>query len=133
MKYGEVLRSAWNTIWKHKVLWIFGILASLAAGKGNNPGNGPQYQFDSNDTGSGFPFNPDFGVAVERWFEQNLWLIPLFILAVVVLVLILIVLGTYGRIGLTRGAWLVDKGQTSLSFGELFAASSPYFWRVILL
>jgi hypothetical protein len=26
--FGEVLSSAWKTIWKHKVLWSFGILAS---------------------------------------------------------------------------------------------------------
>jgi hypothetical protein len=26
--FGEVLTRAWQIIWKHKVLWVFGILAS---------------------------------------------------------------------------------------------------------
>ncbi len=30
--FGEVLSRAWQIIWKHKVLWIFGILASCSQG-----------------------------------------------------------------------------------------------------
>ena len=35
--FGEVLTRAWQIIWKHKVLWIFGILASCARGGGGGP------------------------------------------------------------------------------------------------
>lgn len=31
MDYGEVLSKAWKIIWKHKILWLFGILASCGA------------------------------------------------------------------------------------------------------
>jgi len=31
MDYGNVLSRAWQIIWKHKVLWIFGILAAATA------------------------------------------------------------------------------------------------------
>ena len=32
MDIGSVLSRAWQIIWKHKVLWIFGILAGCANG-----------------------------------------------------------------------------------------------------
>ena len=34
MDYGEVLSRAWRIIWKHKVLWIFGIMAGCTSGSG---------------------------------------------------------------------------------------------------
>ena len=38
MEIGEVLSRAWQIIWKHKVLWIFGILASCSSSNfGSNP------------------------------------------------------------------------------------------------
>ncbi|GEM_PF-5728360 len=38
---GEVLTTSWKTIWKHKVLWVFGILASFArGGRGSSAGGG---------------------------------------------------------------------------------------------
>jgi len=130
MQYGEVLSKAWKIIWKYKVLWIFGILASLGTGGGGGGGGGSSYS--SNDN-SNFPQFDQYANQVENWVTQNWWVIGLIILAVVLLVLVMIVLSTFGRIGLARGAWLADEGKASLSFGELFAVSSPYFWRVILL
>ena len=38
--FGEVLTRAWQNIWKHKVLWIFGILASCARRGGGGSGGG---------------------------------------------------------------------------------------------
>ncbi|MBN1371657.1 MAG: hypothetical protein JW987_06925 [Anaerolineaceae bacterium] len=131
MQYGEVLSKAWKIIWKHKVLWIFGILASLGTGGGGGGGGGGGSGYSGgNET---FPQFEQFANQVENWVSQNWWVIGVIIMAVVLLVLVMIVLSTFGRIGLARGAWQVDEGKTSLSFGELFAASSPYFWRVILL
>jgi hypothetical protein len=39
-------------------------------------------------------------------------------------------LGMMGRIGLIRGVVQADKGAENLSFGELWAESMPFFWRV---
>ncbi len=49
--FGEVLTRAWKTIWKHKVLWIFGILASCARGGGSSNGGGgsSSYQTSSGE------------------------------------------------------------------------------------
>ena len=37
--FGEVLTRAWQIIWKHKVLWIFGFLAGCGQGGTNFRGN----------------------------------------------------------------------------------------------
>jgi len=123
MSYGEVLSKAWQIIWKHKVLWVFGILAGFLGG-GGNPGT--NYQEDYRST------TPDvFGYRLEEWVNQNLWVVGLIILVVLALVLIFLVLGTYGRIGLIRGAWKADEGAVKLSFAELWSESGEYFWRVL--
>jgi len=40
MDYGEVLQKAWKIIWKHKILWLFGLLASCGRGGGGGSGGG---------------------------------------------------------------------------------------------
>ncbi len=133
MRYGEVLTKAWKIIWKYKVLWIFGILASLGAGGGGGGGGGGS-SYSSSGNGNGyFPEAEQFAQQAENWITQNWWVIGAIIIAAVVLILVVAALSTFGRIGLARGAWQVDEGKTSLSFGELFADSSKYFWRVVLL
>lgn len=126
MDYSEVLTRAWQIIWKHKVLWIFGILAGCSRGSGY-PGNG------------NFAREGDTSAQFQQWFEsipQETWiLIGVGIAALVlVLVIVAIFLGTIGKIGLIRGVQRADKDlEARLSFGELFKGSLPYFWRVFLL
>ncbi len=121
MDIGSVLSRAWEIIWKHKVLWIFGILAGCAT----NNTTTSSYRTSYNE------FSPRF-----QQFNLQLqdWQIALIIGAVVIVVLILIViaifLGTMGRVGLIRGTLQAEQGKTSLEFGELFSGSMPYFWRV---
>jgi hypothetical protein len=133
MNFGEVLSRAWQIIWKHKVLWIFGILAGLGAGGGSNGGGGggTRYSMDQNN----FNFGNNFGqnipwYQVENWFRTNWWIFILLALAFLALIVVIIVLSTFGRIGLARGAWQADEGAEKLGFGRLFAESGPYFWRV---
>jgi hypothetical protein len=126
MDIGSVLSRAWRTVWRHKVLWIFGILAGCS-GAGGNAGN-----FRTSYRGGELP--PE----AQRFFDQfgqiPDWQIALFvsilILIILVFVLLAIFLGTIGRIGLIQGAAQVDRGAARLSFGELFSQSLPYFWRV---
>ncbi|MGZ9167228.1 MAG: hypothetical protein ACXW4U_18815, partial [Anaerolineales bacterium] len=63
--FGEVLTRAWQIIWKHKVLWVFGILASCGRGGGGNGGG------NSGGGGEGgFGNGPtDLPPQVERFFE----------------------------------------------------------------
>jgi hypothetical protein len=125
MNIGSILSRAWQTIWKNKVLWIFGILAGCS-GAGANASNAqaryqgqmpPEMQQFFNQ----FPRLPEWQVTV---------LAIILILVALVVVVVAIFLGTIGRIGLIRGTLEVDRGTAHLSFGDLFNGSLPYFWRV---
>jgi hypothetical protein len=127
--FGEVLTRSWNIIWKYKILWVFGLLASLGGSSGN--GSGFRFNSQSNNGNQPFPFP-----GVERFFE-NLHLSPFVIFLLVLLALVLfialLVLSTIGRASLIRGAWLADSGDTNIRFGRLWSEGLTYFWRLIIL
>lgn len=129
MNYGEVLSRAWNIIWKHKILWLFGLFASLSDG-----GNGGNFNFNFGRDDFRVPNQGNIPPGIQRFFENMPgWLPVLLILLALVLLVIFIVLNTFGRIGLVRGAWAADQGQDRLTFGELWGAGRRYFGRVLLL
>lgn len=126
--FGEVLTRAWKIIWKHKVLWIFGILASCGRGNGGgNSGSSGNSGFNGGSNPDQFSYQMDqFG----RWLENNLWVIIAAVIILLLISLIFVALGFMGRIALVIGASKADKGAESLGFGELWSKSLPYFWRV---
>lgn len=140
MDFGEVLSKSWRIVWKHKVLWIFGILAGCAR-SGGGGGSASSFNWQGSGTGSqpfgqGFsPSNPQFGTELEQWISTHLELllaaIVLFILLILLIVLIRLALGTIGQVGLIRGVADVDAGAEHLRFGALFKSTYPYFWRVL--
>jgi hypothetical protein len=131
MNFAEVLERAWQITWKHKVLWIFGILAGFARGRaGGGFGGGSGWRQSQ-------PFGPDttpgveqFFTGIGQWIGEHLWVVALFLLLVVVLVVLAMFLGTIGRIALIRGAFEADGGAERLAFSALFRESRPFFWRV---
>ncbi len=147
MNYGEILEKAWKIIWKFKVLWIFGLLASCGTGGGGSGGSGGRSSFDESDFQNGEPnFLPpemsnrfdQFAQQLESWAETpGFWvtiaLITLgFILFVFLLSLLFMAIRSLGLIGLVRGTWQADEGAQRLPFGELFKGSFPYLGRVFL-
>lgn len=126
MDFGYVLRRAWQIIWKFKVLWIFGILASCGQASGSG-GSNSGYRFSG---GQG-----NFPTRLEQWFNQlDPTVITILIIVAVFIVLILVVLsillGTVGRVGLIRGTVKAEQGAERLTFGELWREGLAYFWRV---
>ncbi|HNT24770.1 MAG TPA: hypothetical protein PKM21_10420 [Anaerolineales bacterium] len=131
MDYIEVLKRAWQIIWKHKVLWLFGILASCGQA-GNSASGGSSAGSHSSSGGSGGSFPP----SISHWFDQvepGTWILIAvgIFLFVIILILLSLVLGSIGRIALVRGAQQAEKGAERLAFSELFSGSLPYFWRVL--
>ena len=129
--FGDVLTRAWKIIWKHKVLWIFGILASCARRSGGRVNGGGNYR-----TGSGGN-SPFTGGQVERvmsqvggYISQHLWIIVAAVIAIILLSFIFYALGIIGRVGLIKGTSMAEKGAEKLSFGEIWSESLPYFWRI---
>lgn len=130
--FGEVLTSSWKIIWKHKVLWIFGILASFARGSGGGSGGGGN---SGSQTGSGdVPFSEgDAEQAMQQFgqfIEQYLWVIVAGVVVIILLSIIFYALGMMGRIGLIKGTYKAENGVESLVFGEIWSESMPYFWRI---
>ncbi len=128
--FGEVLSRAWQIIWKHKVLWIFGILASCSQG-------GSRFNSGSNSGGRGSGFGTGPGNLPPRLEQLVLNIaqhatayIAVGIAVICILWIIAIFLGTIGKIGLIRGAWQAEGGAEHLIFGQLFSESTPYFWRM---
>ena len=129
--FGEVLKRSWQIIWKHKVLWIFGILASCGRGGGNfnsNSGGG------GGGNGNGLGQSPNLPPQVEQWIQyMTEHLTTIIVIGVSLLCIIWIVtifLSTIGKIGLIRGTAQADGEAEKLIFGQLFSESTPYFWRV---
>jgi len=132
--FGKVLKRSWEIVWKHKVLWIFGILASCARGNGGgNSGGSGETQYQSGPNGDQ-PF-PSSGFEqgmeqVGQFLNENLWIIILAVLFIFLLSFIFYAIGMMGRVGPIKGTYMAETGTTSLSFGELWSGSMPYFWRI---
>ena len=126
--FGEVLTRAWQIVWKHRVLWVFGILASCGRG-GSSFNSGSS---GGGDGGFGTPSDlPPQVMEWFRWVEENaVMFIALICLFALLIWIVTIFLSTIGKIGLIRGTAQIDGGTESLIFGQLFSESTPYFWRV---
>ena len=135
MDYGEVLSKAWKIVWKFKILWIFGILASCTGNAGSGVGsggnNGVRYTVSSRDLPPGIQsFLQQASSAIHN---IPVWVWIIIFAIILVLILVAVVLGTIGHIGIIRGTSLADEGAGNLAFGTLFSQSFKYFWRVLLL
>ncbi|MGB8980600.1 MAG: hypothetical protein WCC12_01875 [Anaerolineales bacterium] len=127
--FGEVLSRAWQITWKHKVLWVFGILAGCTRG-GTRLNVNQSFNSNGGDTG-GVPQLPPQLMQVFEAISENVGAFIGITLAIICLFwIVAIFLGTIGRIGLIRGTWQVEGGAGQLVFGQLFSESQPYFWRM---
>ncbi len=144
MNYGELFAKAWKIIWRHKVLWIFGILASCSSRTGGG-GSNTNFQVNGNRQSFGnIPYQnlppqwQQFFYNLERAFQNGtIWayiagFVGLLIVIGILIGLLFLVLGVFGRVGLIRGAWLADEGAERLTFSSLWNSGAHYFWRVFL-
>ena len=135
MDFGEVLGKAWKIIWKNKILWLFGLLASCGQSRGGGGSGGGQgnvnFQYDNPPTGIGDMF-PGFQRFVESIPEEAF---IFFAIGVIVLVLVLVLLaffvGTFGEVGMIQGTKLADGNGGTLTFSQVFEAIKPYYGRAL--
>ena len=125
--FGEVLTRAWQIVWKHKVLWVFGILASCGRSSGNFNSNS---RGGGGGNGSGTNLPPQV-LQLLQWVEGHMaQFIAIMVAVLCVIWIIVAFLSTIGKIGLIRGTWQAEGGSEKLIFGQLFSESTPYFWRM---
>ena len=133
MDYGEVITRSARLVWKHKILWLFGLLAGLGGSSGSNP---LSYTVNAADFTSGIFDFPQpaqrFYFGLEDFFRQTPgWIFILLAVLAFGLGLVFLLISIFGKIGLVRGAWQADGGTDHLGFGQLVNESVPSFWRVV--
>jgi hypothetical protein len=131
LDFAKVLTRSWQIIWKHKVLWIFGVLAGFA--NGGSSGNSGNNRSSYNSNGDTPPFSngqlDQWNEQAREFTQQYLLIIIAICLVIVILSLVFYALGMMGRIGIIKGVQKVESGAEALAFGELWSESMPYFWR----
>ncbi len=136
MDFGKVLTRAWEIIWKHKILWVFGILASCGSQGGNFGGNF-NYQTDSRDIQNLPPQWQEFFRNLQNGFERapDERMVGFIIIVVCIILLLALVawlLSIFGRVSLIKGTLLAEAGK-SFTFSSLARESLPFFGSALLL
>lgn len=129
LNIGKILTRSWQIIWKHKILWVFGILAGFASGRSSGNNGGGDRSGSNGNTPS---FSGEFGQMEGQFREfigQYLVIIIAICLVILILSLVFYALGMMGRIGMIKGVAKVEDGADTLVFGEIWSESMPYFWR----
>jgi hypothetical protein len=145
MNYGEILSKAWKTIWKHKILWLFGVLAGCAA-SGTSGGGGASGASSSSITTQ--PGSLDFlAPSTQAWLNdlgQFIVDVPVWVWILLVIGLVAVgfflsvaflMVGSLGQAGVIAGTSLADQADPedkTLSFGTIFKALKPHYWKVFL-
>lgn len=116
--FGEVLTRAGQITWKHKVLWLYGILPSLAG-------------FLVLPLVLGLFFFTDFDASGQpRFLEEPLFLIFFFI-GVIVISLLSFVLSGISFASITSGVLRAEDGEEKLGVRSLFESGQKYWLRVL--
>jgi hypothetical protein len=114
--FGEVLRHAWQITWKHKMLWIIGILFGF---------------FIS----TMFPlmFSPVFLPVLMQNSRTDLMpaLIAGYIIAFLLFLLATYPISVLAQTAITLGVLDADQDGEKSSLSELLKRSLPFFWRVL--
>ncbi len=109
MDYGAILKKSWTTIWRYKILWLFGLFAGAGGGFSSN------YNFGNNSnsgTGTGSnPFTSTPGTAALRFLEQNLGLVIIGFLVLFLIGLLLWIVSIAARGGLIHLANEAEAGR----------------------
>jgi len=119
MDFGKILKDAWKTVWKHKVIFYFGFLMAIPS------------IFMGLITGIGF-----FFLTEERLFSflENADTAPLFLILYFIFIFAFSILSyamaALSFTGVLKGTLDLKDQEESISFSELWNASLPYFWRI---
>lgn len=137
MDIGEILTRAWHITWKHKALWLFGILASCGSQSGSSV-SGSGYQSGGSEFGKSPKVYEDSIYRFISWFEaipdeKKVWIFGGLIGFTLVLSLIFFALSTVGRVGLIKSTIQLENGQDALTIRQILQDSAPFLGRAFAL
>ena len=120
MNYFEILAQTWKTIWNHKVILAFGLLAMLVPGLVGLLMGGIMLFFSFNT------FN-----LFERMMNNETWFVLAWLGFLGVFMLLSFFSTGVGWTGVFKGTFEVGKGKQNITFSELWGMSWPYIARVL--
>lgn len=134
MDIGAILSRSWQTVWKHKVLWLFGILASCGARSGSGSGSN-SFSSESGDSFTPPPELQRVFTNLERSMrsiseEQMIMIVALIFGAACLIGIITWLVGLYGKTGVTVGALRAEAGH-EVAFRPIWRDSWNVFDRVV--
>lgn len=130
MDFGGILTRAWQITWKHKGLWVLGILASCASG--GSGGNGGRSGSSLNYSFSGNEF-PELQRTLETVPEGTWIAIALGLLCLVFfLALLFWALGALGQSGLIAGFKAAEDGD-EVTLSSAIQMGTKVFWKVLII
>ena len=122
--YGNLLSRAWQITWKHKILWIFGILA----GSGGGFRFGGNFPSSNGRNPNGSPLPPDLQAQLSR--PEVVAVLLALGCVVLVIGLILFLVGVVARGGLIGGIKRAADGN-SPAFRETWSIGTHNFGRLL--
>jgi len=122
MEYGRILKESWITIWKHKVIIWVGFLMVI-----------PSLIMAFAMGGFFFFFDDIFPFAFEPYAPAPD--INPFVIVLIVVFFFGFMIFSYAMLalsfaGVVKGTFDLESKDDSISFGELWAATLPYVWRI---
>ena len=129
MDISAIFKRAWEITWKHKGLWLLGILANCSSGSSqtsSNAGSVPQY----NIGGGEFP-------QIDHWLQsvpEGTWIaIGIAVIGgLVLLALIFWALAAIGNGGLIAGFHMAETGET-VTLASAFQQGFSFFWKLLAI
>lgn len=114
---GEVLARAWEITWKNKIFWVYGIFAIVVSYLFLPLGLAPSVSIIMSE---GNPF----------WLTEPTFWIGYFGIFILVMIVTFLA-GALAQAAISVGVYRIEQGAAKFSFGELFKASQPFFWRFL--
>jgi hypothetical protein len=120
MNYFDILARTWKTLWNHKVILAFGLLAMLVPELLGLLMGGLMLFF-SFDT-----FN-----LFESMMHNETWFVLAWLVFLGVFMLFSFLSTVVGWTGVFKGTFEAEKGKQNITFSELWGTSWPYMARVL--
>src|SRR5688500_7523915 len=110
MNYGSLIRESWLATWRHRSLWVLGL---LAGGSGGNCSTGGSSNWPGGN-GQPAPGAPEIDGSFDQvwaWLLANLWLIAVAVTLLVVLMLVWMILSLIAQGGMARATADLARGE----------------------
>ena len=124
MNYGNILSSAWKTVWKHKVIFYFGMIMAIPTALMGIVMGGMFFSFTEENFLSfveGSSTEPDAFLLFFAFFFISMILLSIMSYATMAL----------SFAGALKGTLDLKDKESTISFRELWDASLPYVWRIL--